>query len=743
MRLTPHHLILILAVASSAAPIAAQTTATAANATSDLFSTLAFPASHFLGPVVTAPAVATPGAAATTPASTPATIPPALSPAGRLMVESGVDVIASPRQRDSTEGFERRITPGQVETSAGTFGDPSRYLQTLAGVTSDNDQRNDFLVRGGNPSENSFVIDNIEIPSINQLALSDTTGGFVSMLDENAIQQITLHTDSYDSRYDQRLSSIVDISTRPTGAVTRHVVEEVGMAGAGGSIASPWGSNGSVFFSARQGVMQFLTNDIGMNGVPHYQNAFFRAENRIDDKNNWWGMSLLGIDSILIRPSATDSAETNPFDIDYSGWRDTTGVNWQHLYSARSFGIASLGYADQSQSIRENGQMEEGAIVYNENSSDGIGTLKYDFTFEASKRITLTAGGRASLDQLNYAVAQPIGLENPYSEDPTPLDATAMARNFAPFSSAAYLQLDIALPHSAELVLGERGMQWALGGHTGATSKALLSMPILGKLAHVGYSEYEQLPPTLYLLSFNNLAALKPIHSRQFTGGVTLADNYHARITLEAYQKQYLDYPVAANYPQLSMANIADTFGQAFLIFPMVGQGRGIARGVELTAETRITSKLSVTAAMAYARDWYSGLDGVLRKGNFDLPLTANVTGLWKFGRGFDMSWRYATSSGKPYTPDNMALSYAQDRDVYDLTQVNAVRARAYSRLDFRVEQSLKVRGGAMTWHAGLQNAMGTKNFYCYQWMPDIAPGGQSEQDQMPRFPDGGVKYSF
>jgi len=133
----------------------------------------------------------------------------------------------------------------------------------------------------------------------------------------------------------------------------------------------------------------------------------------------------------------------------------------------------------------------------------------------------------------------------------------------------------------------------------------------------------------------------------------------------------------------------------------------------------------------------------VLRKGNFDLPLTANITGLWKFGRGFDMSWRYATSSGKPYTPDNMALSYAQDRDVYDLTQVNAVRANAYSRLDFRVEQTLKVRRGAMTWHAGLQNAMGTKNFYCYQWMPVIAPGGQSEQDQMPRFPDGGVKYSF
>ncbi len=207
-----------------------------------LLSNVVFPVPDLLRPTT-----------ATTTAATKAT--PAIPGTAAIVLESGIDVFASIRQRDSTEGFERRIAPGEVESSAGTFGDPSRYLQTLAGVVSDNDQRNDFLVRGGNPSENAFVIDNIEIPSINQLAMSDTTGGFVSMLDAAAIRQITLHTDSYDSRYDQRLSSIVEISTRPTGLVERHSVEEVGLAGAGGSTTRPWGPNGSLFFSARQGVL--------------------------------------------------------------------------------------------------------------------------------------------------------------------------------------------------------------------------------------------------------------------------------------------------------------------------------------------------------------------------------------------------------------------------------------------------------------------------------------------------------
>jgi len=240
-----------------------------------------------------------------------------------LAFHTEIEVIATDQPIDIREGFERSFTPREVETSAGTFGDVTRYIQTLAGVVSDNDQRNDFLVRGGNPSENGFVIDNIEIPSINQLALSDSTGGLVSMLDASAVQKFDLHTDAYDSRFDQRLSSIVEISTRPTGDVENHNETEMGVAGTGGSITRPMGHNGSLFASGRASILQYFTNDIGMNGVPIYKNAFFRAEGRPDARNSWWGLSLAGIDSILMNPDKDDYAETNPFTIAYSGWRNT------------------------------------------------------------------------------------------------------------------------------------------------------------------------------------------------------------------------------------------------------------------------------------------------------------------------------------------------------------------------------------------------------------------------------------
>jgi hypothetical protein len=671
---------------------------------------------------------------------------PIPTPAGSVgvrRVTTNVRVQSTPAATELSEGYERKISAEEVEQSAGTFGDPARFMQLLPGVVSDNDQRNDFIVRGGNPAETSFVIDNIEMPSINQLALSDTTGGFVSMIDNAAVQHLTLHTDAYDSKFDQRLSAVVEISTRPEGPVGHHVGTEFGIGGTGFTLERPLdGDKGSLFVSGRRSVLNLFTNDIGMNGVPIYNNALARMDRRIDARNTVWGLSLTGVDSMNISPSATDGAETNPFDIFYNGWRNTTGFNWQHVFSAHSFGTMSLSNSEQEQTIKANAQMLDDAEAYYEDTHDGITTLKYDAMHETRPWLTLTAGGEADLDRMHYEVRQPFALPNPYSTDPAVGGPMFMARAFTTSSSAEYAQSTISLPYRMRIVAGERVTQWALLGAAVQTPKVVFFAPVPRSrmMFHVGYAEYAQLPPTLYILSYSNQSAMAPIRSRHLTAGVNLVDIHRLRITINAYDKLYRSYPVSTEFPQLTMANIADTFGQAFLMFPMTSEGRGVARGVESAVDWRPARRLTLASTTTYMRSWYSGLDGVLRKGSFDMPVVANFSGNTLLGRGWNASFRYSISTGKPYTPDDLALSTAQNRDVYDLAQLNSVRAPTYSRLDFRWEWTHPVHGGSLNFHFGLENALGATNFYCNQWQPRT-DGGVLQQNQMPRFPDFGIKF--
>src|SRR5665213_3463522 len=472
------------------------------------------------------PASGSEGAASSTAKSAPSTQPAHVStPASAIVagvaggarrsVTTSVQVTAAADATDTDEGYERRISTQEVERSAGTFGDPGRFMQTLPGVVSDNDERNDFIVRGGNPAETLFVVDNIVMPSIDQLALSDTTGGFVSMLDNAAVQHMTLHTDAYDSRFDQRLSAVVEISTRPEGPVAYHFGTEFGIGGTGFTMQRPLaapgsnGPDGSLFISLRRSVLNLFTNDIGMNGVPIYNNDLVRADGRVDEKNNWWGLSLTGIDSMDIHPSATDAWETTPFDIYYKGWRNTTGFNWQHVYSARSFGVMSVSNSEQEQTINDTSQFLSDAQAYYEDSHDGITTVKYDSTFEAKRWLTLTAGGQTSLDRIHYNVQQPIGFPNPYSTDPTLGGTMSINRAFTTSSSAFYAQAAVRLPHGMKIVAGERVSQWALLGSTVAKPKVVFSAPVFrtGMMVHFGYAEYAQLPPSLYILSFSNQGA--------------------------------------------------------------------------------------------------------------------------------------------------------------------------------------------------------------------------------------------
>jgi hypothetical protein len=198
---------------------------------------------------------------------------------------------------------------------------------------------------------------------------------------------------------------------------------------------------------------------------------------------------------------------------------------------------------------------------------------------------------------------------------------------------------------------------------------------------------------------------------------------------------------------------MVDTLGQEFIWIPMTSRGNGVARGVELSSQMHIRSHLFAQANLAYARSLFSGLDRTYRSGNFDYPLVLNAAAIYRSARRYEFTCRYEYTSGRPYTPFLLQQSLAQDRPIYDLSQINGLRGPLYSRLDFQLSRTFFVGSHRLVAYGGLENATNHVNFLGYAWMPryESATGMcnnnpdncVSAQDQMGRFPNFGARYIF
>ncbi len=206
------------------------------------------------------------------------------------------------------------------------------------------------------------------------------------------------------------------------------------------------------------------------------------------------------------------------------------------------------------------------------------------------------------------------------------------------------------------------------------------------------------------------------MRSNHLVAGLTWVPGSALRLTAEAYEKRYADYPVSLEFPQITMASTAYIWGASYLMAPLTSAGRGRVRGLELSAEKKITNHWHGQANLTIASSRHAALDGIVRPGAYDSRYVANLIGEYRFNDRWSLATRFVHASGRPYTPFNVTKSTEQNRGVLDLKRVNAVRASAYQRLDLRVDRNFRVRGGTMNVYGGVQNAFDRKNFFGEVW---------------------------
>ncbi|WP_018128113.1 TonB-dependent receptor [Balneola vulgaris] len=131
-----------------------------------------------------------------------------------LLVINELEVMANFMQDSSSvQPSVLSISSLQIEGLAGGQGNVFNLLKAVPGVTSAGDFSSQLVVRGGEPNQNLFFIDEIEIYSPYQAS------GVGSIFNKSLIRNIDFFSGAFPAKYGDRLSSVVVVHTttgRPT-----------------------------------------------------------------------------------------------------------------------------------------------------------------------------------------------------------------------------------------------------------------------------------------------------------------------------------------------------------------------------------------------------------------------------------------------------------------------------------------------------------------------------------------------
>ena len=653
------------------------------------------------------------------------------------------------------------ITRQEISKTAGSLQDVSRYVQTLPGVAiGSNDFRNDIIVRGGSPLENLFIIDNIEIPNINAFANFASAGGTVSMLDSELIQDVTFLTGGYPAPYINRTSSVLQIAQREGDRERFRGRATLGFAGGGAILEGPIKKNrGSWIVSARRSFLDLFTNDVGFGGVPILYTFNAKALYDLTPRDRVWAVSVSGVDNIRLgakEEQKADDEEVNNLDIRYDGWRSANGFNWQRLLGGNTVGLLGVTHSEAQvgsmvRDLIRNGPRPPGVpvdtviarapLIYSDDSREGESTLKYDLVSQSSMAGKIQAGASFKLFNIRYNTQSPFGTNSPYTLE-RDLNPFFLRRSFRANQSGGYVQTTRDLTKRLNVTLGGRFDHYDYLGKLRLSPRAGLSLRLTDKLSwRASYGQYFQQPFFIFLSAFPQNRSLVPFRADHYVTGLTYLATPTLRFTVEAYAKNYKDYPVSTQFPALSLANVGDTFAVRDILFPLTSAGRGQVRGVELFVEKKFTDKWFGQANFAWLRSRQAGLDGIRRPSVYDYPRVANLVGGYRLNRKWEFSGRAAYLAGRPYTPFREDVSRLQQRGIFDLTRVNALRLPDYLRVDIRADRTFTFRDKPLLVFIGVQNAFNRRNIGGIGW--NRATNTTQLGEQLGLFPLIGMDWRF
>ncbi len=608
----------------------------------------------------------------------------------------------------------RIISVGDIEKIPGANKDVARIVRSYPGVSySPIGYRNDLIVRGGGPSENTFYIDGVEIPNINHFATQGASGGPVSILNSDMIREINFYTGSFPANRGGALSSVMDISLKDGLKDKQAFKATVGASEAGVSARGHIGKKTTYTASVRQSYLQLLFKLLGLPMMPNYIDGQVKFKTKFSDKDELMFIGLAGFDNMRLNLDTDDKADE--YLISYlpvlRQETFTVGASYKHfmdrhiqtyVLSYSYLNNRSRKYLDNDESLAEN-------LILRSSGLEGKAQARFE-NRSYYGAWTVREGAEFNYRHYDSDVYRMSGQGIPID-----YDSSIGFVTWGMFASADYKSPQGKVNTSFGLRLD--GSSYS--GRTAAFWKQLSPrasvsyMPWRNWSFNASAGLYHQLPP-MTALSYRQDGALanKGLeYMRVFSSAVGVDWRLRDRVFvgLEGFYKQFLDIPVAVatGIPLTCVGADYGSIGEELLMPSATGR----SYGAELLVKWLIPDRLSlVGSATLYWSEYKSDGKASYIPSSWDNRFIINLSAVYELPKYWSIGAKISAIGGAPYTPYDLETSSlrtvwdAGGRPVYDYAQYNQGRLDPYWQLDLRVDKSFYFKKWTLGLYLDLQN---------------------------------------
>lgn len=633
----------------------------------------------------------------------------------------------------------QRFTAEEIRRTPGTQEDVIRAVSVLPGVGVTTAGRNDLVVRGGAPFENLFVVDNIEVPNVNHFGTQGSTGGPVSLIPIEFVKDAALSAGGFGARFGDRTSSVTTISLREGNRERRATTLNLSATGFGAIVEGPLPNDGSLLVSARRSYLDFVFNAAGFPFIPSYTDVTLKAVQRPTSRDELSFLVVGARDRITFRNDDADDRFENSTVLGSSQDQYFSGLTWKRLLSNGVL-TTTLGRTWSRFDAAQRDSSNPPQLIFGARSTEGETSLRSDLVMQLSPRVELGAGLIAKYaGALQYDVTLPGAARRDAAGVPR---ALRIDTSFTAFRQAAYAQTSVQVTDRVRLTLGARGDWYQfLRDAVRIAPRGVLAWSVneSNTLTLAG-GQYYQAPQPIWLIGDpQNVRTLKPLRADQVVAGWQRLLRPDLKLQVEAYAKQYRDYPGRVFRPRavLQPSGFDDVTNDIpYGLEPLIGAATGSVRGAEVFLQKRLSDvPVYGLISASYNRTRFRGLDGVTSVGAFDSPLVFNGLLGWRPNARWEFSGRARSAAGLPTTPFTSGGQL-------DFSRYNeGGRLPTFFALDVRIDRRFAFRRSQLVTYVDVQNATARKNISQIAW--DARLRAPKANESLGLLPSIGINWEF